>query len=67
MFYFKFQNWKIWIHVCVKSKESMSVSEQQHTYLSPNPTLTPSCYQLTAVGLGEGWVHCSSETEIAPK
>ena len=33
---------------------SISVSGQLPTYLSPNPTLTLTFYQLTVVGLGEG-------------
>ena len=34
---------------------SMSASEQLRTYLPlPNLTLTPTCYQLTVVGLREG-------------
>ena len=33
----------------------MSLYEQLGTYLSPNPTSTLTCYQLTGVGLGEGW------------
>ena len=31
----------------------MSISEQFHTYPSPNLTLTLTCYQLTVVVLGE--------------
>ena len=27
-----------------------------HTYPSPSPTLTQAVYQLTVIGLGEGWV-----------
>ena len=33
---------------------SISVSGQLPTYLSPNPTVTLTCCQLTAVELGEG-------------
>ena len=32
----------------------MRVSNQLHTFPSPNLALTLNCYQLTAVGLGEG-------------
>ena len=32
----------------------ISVSEQQRTYPSPNPSLGLTCYQLTGVELGEG-------------
>lgn len=32
----------------------MGVSKQLHTYPSPNLAITLNCYQLTAVGLGEG-------------
>ena len=42
----------------------MSVSEQLPTYHSPNSTLTLTCYQLTVVELGEGWVHSCSDTGI---
>lgn len=45
---------------------SMSVSEQLHTYLSPNLTFTLSCYQLIIAGLGEGQVRSYSETDINP-
>ena len=34
--------------------ELMRVSNQLHTFPSPNLALTLNCYQLTAVGLGEG-------------
>lgn len=34
---------------------------------SPNPTLTPTCYQLTVVGLWEGWVRSCADTDIDPK
>ena len=34
----------------------MLVSDQLRTYPSPNPKLTPNCYQLIVVGLREGWV-----------
>ena len=34
----------------------MLVSDQLRTYPSPNPKLTLTCYQLTVVGLREGWV-----------
>ena len=33
---------------------SISVSEQLHTFPSPDPILTLTCYQLTDVGLGHG-------------
>ena len=42
----------------------MSVSEQLPTYHSPNSTLTLTCYQLTVVELGDGWVHSCSDTGI---
>ena len=38
--------------------ESMSIYEQLCSYPSPYLTLTLTCYQFTAVVLGEGWV-CS--------
>ena len=41
----------------------MSVSEQQSTYSSPNPTLNLPCYQLT-VWLGEGWVHSNNDIDL---
>ena len=40
--------------------------EQLHTYPSPNPTLTLTCYQLTVVVVGEGWVGSCSDNNIDP-
>ena len=45
---------------------SISLSEQLRTYPSPDPTLTPTCYQLPDVGLGEEWVCSCTETDIDP-
>ena len=45
---------------------SISVSGQLPTYPSLNPTLTLTCYQLTVVELGEGWVGSCSDTDIDP-
>ena len=42
----------------------MLVPEQLHPYPSPNSILTIPCYKLTVVGLGEGWVHGCSDTDI---
>ena len=42
------------IHFYYWELGSISVSGQLPTYLSPNPTLTLACYQLTVVELGEG-------------
>ena len=44
----------------------MSVSDQQSTYPSPNPTLILTCYQLTVVELGEEWECICSDTDIDP-
>ena len=41
--------------------------EQLYTYPSPNPTLTLTCYQLTEVVVGEGWVGSCSGNNIDPK
>ena len=46
--------------------ESNSVSDQLRTYPSPDPTLTLTCYQLTVVGLGEGYVRSCSDISIVP-
>ena len=43
---------------------SISVSEELHTYSSPIPTLTLTCYYLTVVGSGEGWVYSCLGTDI---
>ena len=43
---------------------SMSVSEELCTYSSPIPTLTLTCYYLTVVGSGEGWVYSCLGTDI---
>ena len=48
------------------SEGSISLSEQLRTYPSPDPTLTPTCYQLPDVGLGEEWVCSCTETDIDP-
>ena len=45
---------------------SIPVSGQLPTYPSPNPALTLSCYQLTFVELGEGWVGSCPDTDIDP-
>ena len=45
---------------------SISVSGQLPTHPSLNPTLTLSCFQLTVVELGEGWVGGSPDTDIDP-
>ena len=42
----------------------MSIFEKLHTYPSPKSTLTQTCYQLTGVGLREGWVCNYSDTDI---
>ena len=44
----------------------MSVSEQLRAYPSLNPTLSLTCYQLTVVGLVEGWVCSCSAADIDP-
>ena len=46
------------------SRGSMSVSRQLRTYLSPNPTLTLTCDQLTVAGLGEEGGKCQILTLI---
>ena len=46
---------------------SVSVSGQRPTYPSPNPTFTLTCYQLTVVGLGEGYVGHCPDTDIDPR
>ena len=43
----------------------MSVSKQLPTYPSHNPTLTPTCYQLTVVEPGEGYSNFRSITRTA--
>ena len=45
----------------------MSISVQLRTYLSPDPTSTLPCHQLTDVGLGEGKVRDCSYIIINPK
>ena len=45
----------------------MSVSVQLRTYPSPNPTLTWPCYQLTVIGLGEGFLRNCSDTHTDTK
>ena len=42
----------------------MLVSEQLHTFPSPNPTLILTCCQSTVVGLGERYVRSFSDTDI---
>ena len=42
--------------VALYKPESLLVSKKLRYYASTNPTLTVPCYQLTVIGLGEGWV-----------
>ena len=46
--------WNVTVRINKKKNGSISVSRQLPTYLSPNSTLTLTCYQLTLVELGEG-------------
>ena len=41
-----------------------SSDQLMYTYSSPNPTFCLICYQLTAVGLGDGWVHICTDIDI---
>ena len=44
------------VRLSLKGNRNLPVSEQLRTYLSPNPTLTLTCYQLTVVRVRGGVV-----------
>ena len=48
-----FEAWSDFLSDC-ENVRSMSESDQLHTYPSPDPTLTLTCYFFIVVELGEG-------------
>ena len=48
-----FEAWNDFLSDC-ENVESISESDQLHTYPSPDPTLTLTCYFCIVVELGEG-------------
>ena len=61
-----FEAWSEFYSDC-ENVESISESDQLHTYPSPDPTLALTCYYMIVVELGEGQVCSFSDTDIDSK